>query len=134
MKTEKQNKPLLWIARIWAGLFLVSLLFLGISEFLKEVRGGSSSPLVTLFGGNFLFWLPWIIAAVGYVVAYFHELVGGGISFISFLVGFYPYDFIGNDYILVTLTVTPSVLYLIWWWFEYRYRMLQRVSDTGAKV
>jgi hypothetical protein len=79
------------------------------------VKQDSSSPFVTLFSGNFLFWLPWIIASVGYVIAYWKEGIGGGISFICFIIIFYPFHFIGNDILLVILCSTPSLLYLLYY-------------------
>ena len=119
MRKEKPFKGLLWTARIWASLFVGMLLFLAIKEFIEEIKNHSPSPFVTLFSGNFLFWLPWIIAAVGYLIAYWKPGIGGGISFICFIIAFYPFNFIGNDIFLVILSVTPSVLYLAYWWFAF---------------
>lgn len=129
MSKIRPYKSLLWTARIWASLFLAAFLYLGISEFIEEVKGHSPSPFVTLFGGNFLFWLPWIIAGVGYLIAYWKEGIGGGISLICFIIIFYPYHFVGNDFSLVLLTVTPSVLYLIYWWFAYRFYQTPKVNN-----
>jgi hypothetical protein len=64
--------------------------------------------------------LPWILAAAAYLVAFRNEGIGGGISLICLLIAFYPYDFFGNDIILVLLTVTPSVLFLTYWWMVFR--------------
>lgn len=71
--------------------------------------------MIALFAGNFLFWLPWILAAAGYLAAFLNEGIGGVISLIFLLIAFYPNDFFGNDIILVLLTVTLSVLFLIYW-------------------
>jgi hypothetical protein len=129
MSKIRPYKSLLWTARIWASLIIGSLLFLAISEFAEEIKGHSPSPLVTLFGGNFLFWVPWIIAGVGYVIAYWREGIGGGVAFICFIIIFYPFHFIGNDIFLVLLTVSPSFLYLIYWWAAYRFNKNQKVNS-----
>ncbi len=76
--------------------------------------------MVTLFAGNFLFWLPWILAAAGYLAAFLNEGIGGVISLICLLIAFYPNDLFGNDIIQVLLTVTPSVLFLTYWWMVFR--------------
>jgi hypothetical protein len=130
MKKSRPFKGLLWTARIWATLFVVMLLYLGVSEFMEEINSHSPSPLVTLFGGKFLFWLPWITAAVGYLLAYWKVWLGGGIAFISFVIAFYPYDFIGNDYFLVVLSSTPSLLYLIYAGVEYRWKKRQIIANA----
>ena len=95
---------------------------MAIGEFIVEIKDHSSSPFITFLGGSFLLWLPWIIAETGYIIAYWKEGIGGGISFICFIFIFYPFDIIGNDVFLVLLTASPSVLYLIYWWLSYRAR------------
>ena len=141
MSKIQPYKGLLWTERIWASLVIGTLLFLAIGEFIEEIQNQSLSPFVTLFCGNFLFWLPWIIAAVGYIIAYWREEIGGGISFICFIIIFYPFHFVGNDIFLVVLSSFSSVLYLIYGWSAYRFYKQQNsvmykhsgFNQAGAK-
>ena len=60
----------LWTARILGTLVAALLLYLGISEFLEEVRGDSPSPLVTLINGRHYLFFCLVFAFVWLVLAF----------------------------------------------------------------
>lgn len=123
---KEDLKPLLWTARTWGMIIVAILLYLAVTELIEDLPD-QTSPLASLINWMYHF-LPWTIAGLGLILALWKEGLGGGISLISFIIGFSPIGFDAKEpvglimtIIFFLLTSIPSILYLIYWWKVFHY-------------
>ncbi len=120
----------LWTARILGTLVAALLLYLGISEFLEEVRGDSPSPLVTLINGQYFLFFCLVFAFVGLVLAWWKEWLGGAIAFLAVVVLFIGWqDFHVGLILGMFFFALPGALYLVYWGLVYRFHRSQSTGD-----
>jgi hypothetical protein len=124
MESTIQKKPIWlnsirWSARIIALLFVIVLFFMFISE--------DMSPIIRLLqrvDKHYFIMSLWIITPIGYLIGLWREELGGLTSLISTLthIVFLPREGLGNSififYLLVSALLIPSILYLLYWYFN----------------
>ena len=99
------------------------MLYLVTSEYLEELRGGSSplqslGPLINQIVMYPHILLPWVIGGLGLILALWKEGLGGGLSLLCFIVALFTLGFPHQENVLplVTIVSVPSILYLVYWW------------------
>jgi hypothetical protein len=124
MGTTNQMKPIWlgiirWTARIIALLFAIVLFIMFISE--------DMSPIIRLAqraDKHYFMMSLWIITPIGYLIGLWREGLGGLTSLISTLthIVFLPKEGFGNAififYLLISALLIPSILYLLYWYFN----------------
>lgn len=107
------------IARIYSAILLAIILFITTPEYLSSIKKGVSwiEPIASIInGGHILLFLPWVFVVVGFVIAFWKEGLGGGVSLISFIAVFLTLGAGSWVILVVCLCSVPSILYLIYWW------------------
>ena len=125
MGTAIQKKPIWlriirWIARIIA-VFSAIILFISFTT--KDMNPFSINPQ------NYLFLSLWILIPIGYLIGLWNEGVGGLISLVSILTLIiilltregHNYSF--YFYLILCIFLIPSILYLIYGYFNKNVRM-----------
>lgn len=136
MTTSNLQKPvwlriLRWTARIIALLFVIILFFM--------FTGEDMSPLyrnAQLLENNYLILnLLWILTPIGYLIGLWKEGPGGLISFASTLIHIFllPGEFQSNSfymYLIISPLLIPSILYLIYWYFNGKIRVESNIATN----
>jgi len=110
--SAKTKKILLWIARIWAALMVVFMLFMFIAHIVEDGIG----PLTDLYIRDYLMIPSMVISLIGLALGWKWERLGG-IMALGGMVAFYLFDFAfsgdfprGPTFLIIAF---PGVLFLI---------------------
>jgi hypothetical protein len=121
---EYELLPYRSTARVWGTIVAGIILFMYAGMYIGELKHGASAlaPIRSIINeGHILLFLPWLIAGLGLILAFWKEGLGGGISLVSFIVALFALGFHFTVFIAVGLAAVPSVLYLICWLKTFRH-------------
>jgi hypothetical protein len=115
------HRILRWSARILGTVEVILLFYLAFNEFREEINSNSPSPLLTLINGQYFLAVTLSIVFIGFIIAYWKEGLGGGLSLASFIVLFIGWSDYHVNFILgMVLASLPAILYFSYWLTVYR--------------